>query len=119
MASKGQKLKQWTKEEKLKLIREVKKQEKSLTQIAHENGIKHEGLLWTWVSKYNSQGEEALEKKYKRSIPIKRKNMTKEEELELENLKLRIENERLKKGYIVKGVGRNKRYYGIDKKNTK
>ena len=30
MASKGQKLKQWTKEEKLKLIKEVKKQEKSL-----------------------------------------------------------------------------------------
>ena len=45
--------------------------------------------------------------------------MTKEEELELENLKLRIENERLKKGYIVKGVGQNKKYYGIGKKNMK
>ena len=119
MASKGQKLKQWTKEEKLKLIKEVKKQEKSLTQIAHENGIKHEGLLWIWVDKYNKQGEKAFEKINKRSIPIKRKNMTKEEELELENLKLRIENERLKKGYMVKGVGQSKRYYGIGKKNTK
>jgi transposase len=119
MASKGQKLKQWTKEEKLVLIKEVKKQEKSLTQIAHENGIKHEGLLWTWVDKYNKHGEKALDKKYKRNIPTKRKNMSKEEELELENLKLRIELERLKKGYIVKGVGQNKKYYGIDKKNTK
>jgi len=30
---------------------------------------------------------------------------SKEEELEYENMKLKIENERLKKGYIVKGDG--------------
>ena len=29
----------------------------------------------------------------------------KEEELEYENMRLKIENERLKKGYIVKGDG--------------
>lgn len=119
MASKGQKLRQWTKEEKIKLIKEVKKQEKSLTQIAHDNGIKHEGLLWTWVDKYNKNGEAGLNAKKKRRITTKRKDMTREEELELENLKLRIEVERLKKGYIVKGVGQNKRYYGIGKKNMK
>ncbi|MBQ2686071.1 MAG: transposase, partial [Erysipelotrichaceae bacterium] len=38
------------------------------------------------------------------------KKLTREERLELENLKLRIENERLKKGYLVKGGGVNKEY---------
>ena len=34
-----------------------------------------------------------------------RKSLTPQEELEYENMKLRIENERLKKGYILKGDG--------------
>ena len=33
----------------------------------------------------------------------KRKNLNDMEKLEYENMKLRIENERLKKGYLVKG----------------
>ena len=36
---------------------------------------------------------------------MNRKNLTDIEKLELENMKLRIENERLKKGYLVKGDG--------------
>ena len=36
---------------------------------------------------------------------MKRKNLTEMEKLKLENMKLRIENERLKKGYLVKGDG--------------
>ena len=47
------------------------------------------------------------------------KSLTKEERLELENLKLRIENERLKKGYQVKGGGANKEYVSIYDKNIK
>lgn len=41
------------------------------------------------------------------------KSLTKEQRLELENLKLKIENERLKKGYTVKGGGVNKEYVSI------
>ena len=41
------------------------------------------------------------------------------ERLELENLKLRIENERLKKGYTVEGVGANKEFVISYDKNTK
>ena len=37
----------------------------------------------------------------------------------LENLKLRIENERLKKGYLVKGVGANKEFVTISDANMK
>ena len=47
------------------------------------------------------------------------KSLTKQERLELENLKLRIENERLKKGYQVKGGGANKEYVSISGKNMK
>ena len=35
----------------------------------------------------------------------RRKKLTKEEQLEYENMKLRIENELLKKGYLMKGDG--------------
>ena len=47
------------------------------------------------------------------------KSLTKEERLELENLKLRIENERLKKGYQVKGGGVNKEYATLNDVNMK
>lgn len=47
------------------------------------------------------------------------KSLTNEQRLELENLKLRIENERLKKGYQVKGGGANKEYVSIYDKNIK
>ena len=35
----------------------------------------------------------------------RRKNLSELEKLEYENMKLRIENERLKKGYMMKGDG--------------
>lgn len=49
--------------------------------------------------------------------PIKPKN--REQELELENLKLKVEVARLKKGYQVKGVGSKKEYVTIKDLNTK
>lgn len=48
-----------------------------------------------------------------------KKNKTREEELELENLRLKIEVARLKKGYRVKGVGSKKEYVTIKDLNTK
>ena len=49
----------------------------------------------------------------------RKKNKTREEELELENLKLKVEVARLKKGYLVKGVGSKKEYVTIKDLNTK
>ena len=49
----------------------------------------------------------------------KKKAKTREEELELENLRLKIEVARLKKGYQVKGVGSKKEYVTINDLNTK
>ena len=47
------------------------------------------------------------------------KSLSREERLDLENLKLRIENERLKKGYMVKGVGARKEFVTTLDANTK
>ena len=48
-----------------------------------------------------------------------KKNKTKEEELQLKVMKLEIEVARLKKGYLVKGVGSKKEYVTIKDLNTK
>ena len=108
MANKGQKFKTWTAEEKYKIIEPIIKYEKSSAQITKETGINN-GMITKWVHKYNDFGIEGLENKRKTGNPLikysKRKTLTKEEQLEFENMKLRIENELLKKGYLMKGDG--------------
>ena len=97
----------WSKEDKLKLINEVLNG-KSSQEVARENNISG-GMLRNWIIKYNNYGEEILENKKKPGNPLckysKKKNLTYMEKLQYENMKLRIENERLKKGYLVKGDG--------------
>ena len=65
--------------------------------------------LGGWIIKYNKEGLGALENKKKPGNPLskfsRRKNLSDMEKLQYENMKLRIENERLKKGYLVKGDG--------------
>lgn len=67
------------------------------------------GMLRRWIKKYLEQGEESLENKRKPGNPLvkycNKKNLSDMEKLEYENMKLRIENERLKKGYMTKGDG--------------
>lgn len=76
-----------------------------------------------WVSKYKENGIEGLKSKTGKAlknIPGRPKKATNRiEELERENVKLQIENERLKKGYYVKGVGQKKEYVSINNKNMK
>ena len=97
----------WSKEYKLKLINE-ELNGKSSQEVARENNISG-GMLRNWIIKYNNYGEEILENKRKPGNPLckysKKKNLTDMEKLQYENKKLRIENERLKKGYLVKGDG--------------
>ena len=77
-----------------------------------------------WVKRYLEQGIDGLRNQTgKHGNGLKglhiKKNKTREEELELENLKLKIEVARLKKGYQVKGVGSKKEYVTIKDLNTK
>jgi len=98
----------WSKEDKLKIINEVLINCKSSEEVAKEYDISS-GMLRNWIIKYNQYGESSLENKKKPGNPLvkysSKKNLTDIEKLQYENMKLRIENERLKKGYLVKGDG--------------
>ena len=79
-------------------------------------------VLREWRNKYRKDGIDGLisqtgKLSHSGGRPIKPKN--REQELELENLKLKVEVARLKKGYQVKGVGSKKEYVTIKDLNTK
>ena len=98
----------WSKENKLKIIKEVL-DGKSSYEVAKKYDISS-GMVRSWVIKYREFGGEGLVNKRKLGNPMSKYFVTKyfesrEEELEYENMRLRIENERLKKGYLVKGDG--------------
>ena len=96
------------KEDKLKIINEVVIDGFSSIEISKKYDISN-GMLRRWIKKYLEQGEESLENKRKPGNPLvkycNKKNLSDMEKLEYENMKLRIENERLKKGYMTKGDG--------------
>ena len=94
-------------------------------RTADKYGISR-SLLLKWRRRYTSLGVEGLKSNTGKSgskNPLcglqRKKNKTREEELELENLKLKVEVARLKKGYLVKGVGSKKEYVTIKDLNTK
>ena len=97
-----------SKEDKLKIINKVLLNCKSTEEVAKEYDISG-GMLRNWIIKYNQYGEDSLENKKKPGNPLMKysakKNLTDIEKLQYENMRLRIENERLKKGYLVKGDG--------------
>lgn len=108
LASKGQKFKQWTAEEKYKIIKPALEFEKSTWDITRETGLSN-GMINSWIKKYREEGMNGLTSKKKPGNPLvkfsSKKNLTDMEKLQYENMKLRIENERLKKGYLMKGDG--------------
>lgn len=98
----------WSKEDKLKIVKMIVDDGISMTQISKEKDMSL-GMLHKWVHLYLNEGEDALENKKKPGNPLlkysRRKELNPMEQLEYENMKLRIENERLKKGYMMKGDG--------------
>lgn len=96
----------YTKQEKEKII--IEALEDGIRPIARKYEIS-KGMVCTWVKKYKENDDKVIDNKYKRGNPLskysKKKNLTEMEKLQYENMKLRIENERLKKGYLVKGDG--------------
>ena len=108
MAKKGQTQIIRTKNEKYEIIKPIINNEKSQTQVSKETGI-NIGLIFAWIKKYNKNGLEGLKPKRKPGNPLckyqSRKNLTRDEQLEYENMRLRIENEMLKKGFLMKEDG--------------
>ena len=119
---KGGKNKYWSKKEKLKLIKEHLEMHVSTLEITNRENISN-GMYNNWLKKYLQLGEKGLENKKKPGNPLskysKKKNLTDMEKLEYENMKLRIENERLKKGYMVEGDGQIVIFNGLNNKNMK
>lgn len=119
------KQKKYTPEFKIRCVKEILEGKKSQSEIALENGMTDRNIR-RWVKNYQEYGEEYFYQEHRGSgggnpyaALHTKKNLSELERLELENLKLRIENERLKKGYMVKGVGANKEFVTFKDKNTK
>jgi transposase-like protein len=119
---KGGNNKYWSKEAKLKIVRRVTENFESTFQVSKSEKINN-GMLNNWLKAYYNQGEIGLENKRKPGNPLSKyqnsKNLNYEQQLEYENMKLRIEVERLKKGYLVKEDGQKKEFISINNKNLK
>jgi transposase-like protein len=113
--------KYWSKEAKYEYVKLILDGEISMRQLAKDNGLRR-SMLWLWLKRYQEKGIEGLENKRKPGNPLSefqsRKSLSPMEELQYENMKLRIENERLKKGYTTEEV-MALRQRRSSKKNTK
>lgn len=111
---KGQKNRHWTNEERLKYVLMCEENHMPVLTAAKQFNIPY-GTLKGWVTRYRNGGEKALnpEKLHTGNhfaALHTSKSLTENERLILLVEKLQIENERLKKGYIVKGVGADKEF---------
>ena len=120
---KGGNNRQWTNEQRLKYVLLCEEKHIPVRQVARENNIPY-GTLDGWVRKYQTGGVQALnpEKLHsgnRFSALHTSKSLSEIDRLRLLVEKLEIENERLKKGYIVKGVGVNKEFVTLKEWNSK
>lgn len=99
---KGGKNKEWSTKEKKRIALRVINGEGSTREIGNEENVNN-SLVAKWSKAYLERGIEGITNKRKPGNPLtkfqNRKNLTEIEKLQYENMKLRIENERLKKGY--------------------
>ena len=118
---KGGKNRRHTYEFKKKVVQEYRIGHSSSRELGKRYGISNSVILG-WARLYD-EGILETGRIQNRGNPYAAlhtsKSLTREEKLELENLKLKIENERLKKGYLVKGGGLNKEYVTISGANTR
>ena len=90
----------WRAEEKLAVLQYMEANHLSCAETGIQFGIKGSSTIWSWAEQYQRYGMAGLEPK-KRGRPKKWRppdeTMTREEQLEAENLYLRAENAYLKK----------------------
>ena len=111
MASKGQKFKKYTPEEKIKYAKMLANGEASFKEVAAELGTGR-ATVERWHDQYLKYGEDYFFEEHRGNKSGNlyaalhtSKSLTKMERLELENAKLKAENMKLKKAYMVKGAG--------------
>lgn len=120
---KGQTKRIWTKEQKLAIIKRYYEEHISAGSLAKEYAA-DKGMICRWIRNYNQYGEVAFDSKNSRkgnpfSVLHTAKSLTETDRLRLQLAKLEIENERLKKGYQVKGAGANKEFVTLKDANMK
>ncbi len=120
---KGTKNTMRTPKEKEKIILEYYYGTIGCNEICRKYGI-DSSTLRAWRNKYEKDGLKGLDSNPGKSVGgnkglCAKKGKTIEEKLKLKIMRLKIENERLKKGYIVKGGGNQKEYVTTLDKNMK
>lgn len=120
--SKKTKRRTWSYDEKLRIVQRYFNEEFGIKRLAREENMDH-SLLNRWIHKYLDEGEQGLKSKghpgNKFAALNISSNLSEIDKLKLIVAKQKIEIERLKKGYIVKGVGANKEFVIISDANTK
>ena len=112
-----------TPKEKEKILKEFYLGKLGRNEICRKYNISTRTLA-DWRIKYEKSGIDGLKSNTGKSkggnkgIGLK-KGKSNEEKLKLKIMKLEIENARLKKGYLVKGVGAEKEYVTTLDKNIK
>ena len=110
---KGQNKRVWTPEEKAEIVYKHLNDHISLRSLEKEYHTDR-GMICKWVKKYIAEGESSFVHKGHPGNPFAAlhvsKNLSEVERLRLTVAKLEVENERLKKGYLAKGVGASKEF---------
>ena len=119
---KGQKKRVWTPEQKSEIVHKHLDEHISVRTLEREYTADRI-MICRWVKEYIAEGESAFIPKGHPGNPFAAlhtsKKLSELERLRLIVTKLEIENERLKKGYWVEGVGANKVFVTGPDKSTK
>ena len=119
---KGQTKRVWTPEQKSEIVHKHLDDHISVRTLEREYTADR-SMICRWVKEYIAEGEAAFIPKghpgnHFAALHVS-KNLSELERLRLMVAKLEIENERLKKGYWVEGVGANKVFVTGHDKNMK
>ena len=119
---KGQTKRVWTPEQKSEIVHKHLDDHISVRTLEREYTADR-SMICRWVKEYIAEGEAAFIPKghpgnHFAALHVS-KNLSELERLRLMVAKLEIENERLKKGYWVEGVGANKAFVTGPDKSTK
>ena len=119
---KGQKKRVWTPEQKSEIVHKHLDDHISVRTLEREYTADR-SMICRWVKEYIAEGESAFIPKGHPGNPFAALHtsmkLSELERLRLIVAKLEIENERLKKGYWVEGVGANKVFVTGPDKSTK
>ena len=110
---KGQKKRVWTPEQKAEIVHKHLEEHVSVRTLEKEYTADR-SMICRWVKEYLAEGEQSFIPKGHPGNPFAAlhtsKKLSELDRLRLMVAKLEIENERLKKGYWVEGVGASRVY---------